>query len=383
MTQPLEERLETAYSKLGLREPFVAAVVCKLQRIVVDGDPSFTAATNGVYTKYGRVWCDKQDDEQLFGLAFHEALHVILMHMWRREDREPGLWNTANDAIINCMVLAKGYKLPADGVFIPWVTESHDSEGVYIKLRDQRDKRKQQGDKGKPGDPGEAQKGGWDNQGDLEDAPDAATQADIEATILAAARMARECGDTSALIDRVLGEVGKSEIAWQDEVRVMLRSAQRNDFTYRRFSRRFVSRGLYLPALYSESIGGLGIGFDTSGSVTDAMAQQLGTEIQAIVDDLDPDWVEVVFCDTTIGGTQRFERGEPIELKPIGGGGTRFRPVFDYFEDKDEKVAGLIYLTDMEGNLDECDEPEFPVIWGNVGHRGQEAPFGKVVTIRI
>lgn len=394
-----EERIELAASKTGLREPFIAAVVCKVQRIIVDGDPRFTAATNGVFKKFGKVWCEQWNDEQLFGLNLHEDMHIILMHMWRRGDRDPALWNIANDAIINRMILNKGYQLPPGGVDIHWVTEAMDSDEVYLRLLKEREQNKskpQQG-KGKPqpgqgqpgaGDPGDPDgesedKGGWDKQGDLEDAPDAATQADIEATILTAAKMARECGDQSALIDRILGNVGKPSVRWQDEVRVMLRSASRDDFTYRKFSRRFIGRGRYMPSLHTESIGGLGIGFDTSGSVSDAMAQQLAAEIQGIVDDTNPDWVEVVYCDASIGGTQRFERGDPIVLKPVGGGGTRFRPVFDHFIDKDEKIAGLIYLTDMEGNLAECPEPDFPVIWGLVGGRQPEAPFGKIVRVDL
>lgn len=383
----LTERIELAAAQLGLREPFVAAVVSKMRREVVTGDPEFTAATNGVYIRFGAEWCAQWTQEQLFGLYFHEALHVILMHMWRRDDRNPGIWNTANDAIINRMVLLKGYQLPPGGVDIPWVTEAHDSEEVYNRLMQEATQPKGgKGGKGGKGETGEPQKGGWDNQGDLEDAPDEATKSDLEATILAAAKMARDCGDGSALINRILGTLGKPSVRWQDELRVCLRSSARDDFTYRKFSRRFIGRKMYMPSLHSDAIGGLAIGFDTSGSVSSAMAQQLAAEIQGIVDDVNPDWVEVVYCDSKIGGTQRFERGEMLDIKPVGGGGTRFRPVFDYLADKHaggDKVAALIYLTDMEGNLTECDEPDFPVVWGNVGSRECEAPFGSVVKVTL
>ena len=65
----------------------------------------------------------------------------------------------------------------------------------------------------------------------------------------------------------------------------------------------------------------------------------------------------------------------------MGGGGTRFRPVFDYRAEKQhggEKIAALIYLTDMECDMKECGEPDFPVIWGNVGYDNYEARFGSV-----
>lgn len=373
------ERIDLAYSKLGLREPFIAAVVSTIPRSIVDDSAEFTAATNGKYFKYGSQWGDQWDDEQLFGLVMHESLHVILMHMWRRGDLDPGLWNTANDAIINRIILNKGYRIPEGGVIINWVQESHDSDDVYKKLMEDAQKQPK-GGKGK-GTPN----GGWDDQGDIEDAPDEATKADVEARIITAAKMARECGDKSALLDRILGEVGKPTVNWQDEMRAMMVSTARNDFSYARFSRRFIGRGMYLPALRSEEMGGLAIGFDTSGSVDQRMADQIAAEIQGIVDDTNPEWVEVVYCDSSIAGTQRFERGEPIALKVQGGGGTRFKPVFDHFDTVNEtqRVAAMVYLTDMEGNLEECNVPEYPVLWGNVGSGDYDAPFGKVVKVRL
>jgi predicted metal-dependent peptidase len=261
------------------------------------------------------------------------------------------------------------------------VQESHDSDEVYDKLmKDAPPKGKGKGDGGddKPN-------GGWNDQGDLEDAQDEATKADVEARIVTAAKMARECGDTSALIDRILGEVGKASVRWQDELRAVLLQTARNDFSYARFSRRFIGRGMYFPALRSEEMGGLAIGFDVSGSVTQVMADQICAEIQGIVDDVNPEWVEVVYCTSEITGKQRFERGDPVALKVVGSGGTRFKPVFDYFIEKSQTstVAAMIYLTDMEGNLEECPQPDFPVLWGQIGTGDYEAPFGRVVKVHL
>lgn len=374
-----EQRVDLAASKLGLREPFIAAVVATMPRIIVKDDKEFTASTNGTWMKFGEEWGAQWNDEQLFGLYMHEALHVILMHMWRRGDLDMGLWNTANDAIINRMIKNKGYQLPAGGVDIPWVKEDMDSDDVYKRLKDEADKQPK-GGKGKP-DPN----GGWDDKGDLEDAPDEATKADVEARIITSAEMARACGDGSALIDRILGEVGKASVRWQDEMRAVMMMTARNDFSYSRFSRRYIGRGMYFPTLRSEEMGGLAIGFDVSGSVSQQMADQLCAEIQGIVDDTNPEWVEVVYCADRITGVQRFERGEPLKLKVVGTGGTRFKPVFDHFQKvaEVERVAAFIYLTDMEGNLTECTEPEWPVIWGNVGSGDYTAPFGKVVKVRL
>jgi predicted metal-dependent peptidase len=72
-----------------------------------------------------------------------------------------------------------------------------------------------------------------------------------------------------------------------------------------------------------------------------------------------------------------------LELKPKGGGGTRFQPVFEHFDETGEHYAGIIYFTDMEGDLDECVEPPCPVIWANIGRGDYTAPFGTAVKVPL
>lgn len=387
-----ESRIELAYSKMGLREPFVAAVMTRVKREVTTAIP--TAATNGSVCKYNPDFVAKQTDEQLFGLVLHEALHVVLMHMWRRDDRDPALWNFANDAIINAYIKARGYPLPDGGVHLAWVRDSHSSEEVYEALK----KQQQQGPQGKQagmgqqgqgqpgagqGQPGQQSAGGWDGTGDLEDAIDEATRTDMEATIVAAAKMAKECGQGSSLIDRVLSSVGKPRVRWQDVLRSLMTESCAADYTYMRPSRRFIGQGLYLPSLRTEALGPLAIGFDTSGSVSQDDCDQIAAEIQSIVDDMQPEFVEVIYCDYAVTRVERFERDEPLNLKPSGGGGTRFKPVFEHLADANERYAGLIYFTDMDGNLAECEEPSFPVVWADVGRNHPTPPFGTAVPVTI
>ena len=380
----LASRLELAYSKLGLREAFIAAVMTRVKREVSDKVP--TAATNGTWVRFNPKFCDPLTDEELFGLVLHEACHVVLMHMWRREGRDIKLWNVANDAIINAYIKSRGWKLPAGGVHIGWVKEEHSSEYVYNKLREQQQEQQQQGGGNDSGD-GDADSdgmgGGFDGTGDLEDAQDEATRVDMEATIVAAAKMAKECGQGSALIDRVLDKVGAPHVRWQDVLRSMMTESAAADYSYLRPSRRFIGSGLYMPSLRSEALGGLAIGFDTSGSMGPQECQQIAAELQAIVDDLQPAFVEVVYCDYAVTHVERFERDEMLSLNPKGGGGTRFKPVFDHFAQSDERYAGMIFFTDMEGDLQECSEPDMPVVWADIGYSHPREPFGTRVEVPL
>jgi predicted metal-dependent peptidase len=384
MFTELEARVGLIASKMTLREPFIAAVFTKLEReFSKDG----TANVNGKRVQYGADFCDTLDDEELLFVSLHEGMHVVFMHMWRREGRDPKMWNVATDANINATLIKLGYKMPKGGVVLNWVTDDMSAEDIYNKLMDQRDKRKQQGQgqgQGQPNQQDDMGAGGWDDSGDLEDAPDAANATDMEATIMTAAKMAKACGDKSALVQRVLGGALNPTVHWTDVLRPVLTSAARDDYTYRRFNRRLISQGVYMPALYSEALGGLVVGVDTSGSVSEGDLNQIAAEINAIVEDCHPEWVEVIYCDSSINKVQRFTQGEQIQLFALGGGGTRFKPVFDHVRGMQEKVAAMIYLTDLEGNTDECEPVDCPVVWGcTTTLKDQRVPFGELVQVRV
>ena len=379
-----ENRLSVAYSKLSLREPFIAAVMTRIRREISDEVP--TAATDGTRVIYNPDFMDKCSDEELFGLALHESLHIILMHMWRRGERCPKLWNVANDAIINAYIRKRMYKLPEGGVDVGWVRDDMDSEYVYKRMKQDQDEKQQSGSGGGDGDDNnDTPAGGFDGTGDLMDAPSDATMTDLEATIQASAEMAKACGQGSALIDNILKSTGKSRVDWRNEMRAMLTSASNDDYTYRRPSRRFIAQGTYLPSLYSEGLGPVLIAIDSSASMTQRELEQIASETQQIFEDLNPAFVRVVYCDTQIQRVQDFQQGDDVELSCRGGGGTRFKPVFDYIEAEMPEAVGLVYFTDLEGNTSECNEPHCPVIWANTGgsQRSNQPNFGVVANVEI
>jgi predicted metal-dependent peptidase len=205
----------------------------------------------------------------------------------------------------------------------------------------------------------------------------------MEATIVAAATAAKVCGKGNGLVERVLNSVTASNTDWRNELRAMMTSSARSDYSYRRFSKRFVSNGLYLPSLYSEELGGVLIGIDTSGSMGQRELDIIAADVQQIFDDLQPEYIEVVYCDSSINKVQRFERGDDIKLVVCGGGGTRFKPVFDHIHNMEHPPVGMIYFTDMYGDLKECDDPNIPMIWANLGGSRVEQPFGVMVNVQI
>jgi len=78
--------------------------------------------------------------------------------------------------------------------------------------------------------------------------------------------------------------------------------------------------------------------------------------------------------------SRSLDPSEPIYLGPKGGGGTDFRPAFEWVERNDLQPACLIYLTDL------CchsypEQPHYPVLWVTDSRR--IAPFGETIRISV
>ena len=87
----------------------------------------------------------------------------------------------------------------------------------------------------------------------------------------------------------------------------------------------------------------------------------------------------MLYCDYAIGGTQEYTPDDlPIELKPVGGGGTSFKPVFTWLDSYDGEVECLIYFTDGWGDQDELETSISDTIW--ITTEKEDFPFGEVIT---
>jgi VWA-like protein DUF2201 len=74
-----------------------------------------------------------------------------------------------------------------------------------------------------------------------------------------------------------------------------------------------------------------------------------------------------------------FESGQQISLDPVQGGGTDFRPCFDWIEEQGTQPQMVVFLTDLYGSFPEK-TPPYPVLWASTG--SQRAPFGQVVPMQ-
>jgi predicted metal-dependent peptidase len=130
-------------------------------------------------------------------------------------------------------------------------------------------------------------------------------------------------------------------------------------------------------------VGRIVAAVDTSASFDDVLLGHASAALGTLADTVRPSVIDVVYCDYSIQSTESFEREDPVVLHPQGGGGTRFKPVFEHVNAQEDPPAVLIYFTDLEGPLDELETPDYPVVWCVINGTGRESvPFGEVLAIQ-
>jgi|HubBroStandDraft_1064217.scaffolds.fasta_scaffold03536_2 predicted metal-dependent peptidase len=384
MTRPAD-LFANARSALLIASPFWG--VLSLRLAPVEDASIKTMETDGVSIRYNPDFVADLPPAQLRTLVAHETMHCAALHHTRRGSRDPRRWNHACDYAINPLLVDAGFEL-WDGAFIDQAYAGMSAEEIYAKLPDDAgggggfdpggiggvtDPPPAGGDDGDPGQPGRPGTGA-PSAADLARQEENWTIATAQAEATARA-MGIGAGDAARAIRAHLAP----KLDWRDILRRYLSAAAKSDFSWSLPNRRHVARGLYLPSLRSETLGPVVIAVDTSGSIDDVTLAGFSAEIGAILDEAAPERIHVVYCDHTVGGTETFEPGDILSLSPKGGGGTAFRPVFDWIAASDIQPVCAVYLTDLDG--DEFGAPpDYPVLWVSTGKT--RAPFGEVIPLR-
>jgi predicted metal-dependent peptidase len=121
---------------------------------------------------------------------------------------------------------------------------------------------------------------------------------------------------------------------------------------------------MILPSLRSAQADIL-VALDTSGSISEQEIDEFMSEINAIKGQLRARIV-LHACDAAldVNGPWLFEPWDEFRLPGDiqGGGGTDFRPVFEWVARQGREPDLLLYFTDAAGGFPPL-EPAFPVLW--------------------
>jgi len=359
-----------------------------------EGDAVQTASVNGETLVYDPAWVASLEQPQVRGLIAHEVMHCVMEHMARRGDRDKTRWNLACDYAVNGILHDAGFRLPDEG-YRPGVGKAAKyPKGLtaeeYYSLIENEPKGDQPG--GRSGDrPAKGKQpsgkptndpGGCGGVSDCakDPASQEAAKAKWKMAVASAANAAKQRGDMTGEMKRIVQATLDPTQSWQQVLQRFIDSAAKNDYSWRTPNRRFIGDGLYLPSVQSDAIGDIFVSIDTSGSVSQDELDTYAAELEAIGNAY-PCTLHIVYNDTKVydGGEWTREDG-PLELEPIGGGGTNHIPVFEHIENLDYTPVCVLCFTDLHTRFP-SEEPDTPVLWVNTGGSGKEAPFGDTVQV--
>lgn len=388
----IAELLAQDRQKLLMRQPFIGSLVMRLDLVPVYDQRLETASTDG-----DRIYVDLDfyskltSDERLFVLA-HETWHCALLHFNRRQDRGKEKFNVAADLEIHFLLTEEGFRPPFVLPHDPnW--KGHSAEEIYewlpenyfekdmgngqvsanLKNGQRRgfDRHLERGQSVGPGDrevqgEGPAGRAGIGFDSDYSPKIDVSTAERCRERLTAAAQLAQRMrGDLSAGIKRIIEAVLKPEIGWKELLAQFVTSCYGGSRRWLPPARRHIWEGLYLQSQRKETLRAV-IAIDTSGSTWMDMPRFF-SELTSLLNAFGGYELTIIQCDAAIGKVERFDECNPLDpdrkWEMTGGGGTDFRPVFQYIDEHSELDPSLlIYFTDGWGAYPER-PPAYPVMW--------------------
>jgi len=402
-------KVSRAVTKLAFEVPFFGSCALSVGTLATDQIP--TAATDGKTILYNPKFVESLTEFQTVGLICHEVMHIILQHCQQFEIKDPKLCNIAMDYIINdSLIYEQNMSLPEDGI---WDTarsfKNMTWQQVYRILEDIQKKEKEEesgegeGYNAKNG-PANKAKISEENQreigkvlkeanpehvkaSDLSDAELEELKQDIERITVKAAQDAENMGKPGSIpgsIRDLINEIRDSKIPWEEFVFTTMQTRFPDDYSYRRPNKKYLDQGLYMPTVESTRIKRLAFAFDTSGSVSRDELITFFSESNFLIEHFRPESVLLMSADYEVAEVIELEEGETIAdgFWFKGGGGTCFRPVFNYIEENDLEIDQLIYFSDMYVNKHNFPDkhPDYDVIWVSTG-ANYNVPFGEIVMV--
>jgi predicted metal-dependent peptidase len=193
----------------------------------------------------------------------------------------------------------------------------------------------------------------------------AAAESRQRAINTSAMQAARRAGTMPGGLKRELDKINNPPPPWSEILRRHMTAYTTADYTYARPNRRAASLPVILPGMRTESAGHIAIVVDTSGSIDRALLSEFVAQFEHIKSEVNPETVSLIYCDTAVSGARSFSRYEPVDIQPIGGGGTRFSPALAHVAGMPDRPDVVLYFTDCgASDWDEFKNPAgVPILW--------------------
>ena len=295
LDRDIRERLVTARVGMLLRASFFGNLATRLKLINAD-EWCATAATDGRHFYYNTRFIKMLKPKEVEFLFGHEVLHCVYDHFGRRGDRDPQLFNIANDYCVNADL--KKHRV---GEFITSVPCLYDpkfqdmaSEEIYDILYENAEKidigslidkmldehldgeGDSEGSGDKDGNGGGRPKYSSEEKQKIRD--------EIKEAVLAAAAASDGAGNLPAGVKRIIQDMTAPKMNWRELIRMQLESTIKSDYTWLRSSRRGWHMDAVMPGMKLEPMIDIAISIDASGSMGEKILKDVLSEVAGIME---------------------------------------------------------------------------------------------------
>jgi predicted metal-dependent peptidase len=363
LDREVRELLITARVGLLLKASFFGNLATRLKLVNAD-EWCPTAATDGRNFYYNCKFIKLLRPKEIEFLFGHEVLHCVYDHFGRRGERDPQIWNVANDFCVNADL-----KKHNVGEFITSVPclydkkyEGMSSEEVYddlmknakkINLSDLIDKLLDDHLDG-DGDPdGDGEDGDEEGKGKGRPklTPEERQQIkdEIKEAMLAAAATVDGAGNLPAGVKRLIQDLTEPKMNWRELLRMQLESTIKSDYTWMRASRKGWHMDAVMPGMKLDPMIDIAVFLDASGSISESMLKDFLSEIQGIMESFPAYRIHVVTFDTECYNPVQYDSDNLdgiCDYQVDGGGGTDFEAIFRYLKENEIEPKRLVVFTD-------------------------------------
>lgn len=407
MNDEARQKISRACAWMVINARFYANVLLAMSLVERTDLPFKSMAVDGLNIYYDPDFVLRHPDEELRAVLLHEVLHVVLMHITRRQENyETIRWAKAIDYATNLIIkdeearFQHSLRLPDSGL-LDYQYKGMTAEQIYRLLPEEKGSPMQMpgdGDEGEsggedqsnPGQPpskggGSGQPksgGGFDEHITMEAEAEAKALRIITSAYESLTPEQRSRGTIPGAVEEAIKELLRPKRNWRRFIRATASDIfKQDDESWDRPNRLFIHQGIYLPGLTGEKNTTLAVIVDTSGSVRSEELKAFMGEIQGICELAETTYVLPV--DAECHGVFSLDEMDNVigKIKMIGRGGTSFEPGFKELQKRKIRPEMCIYLTDGECYFPQ-QNPGYPVIWAiTPGRQLPNPPWGECIML--
>jgi len=370
--------LTKAKSQLTSKHPYFGMLASRLKHEENSAIDYF--ASNGKRFIYNPTYIETLDMDELFFILTNCVMHHILAHNQRKLNRKGVLWQLATDYAINNMLAKNKLKIPKGANYNKEYKDMY-SEEIYEILKVEF---AEQNGTSSYDDIKNLENFIKDKDGNssifknINNPDDEKTQEEWDYAATLAKEVTLKNSSTPLGLERFEKKIKANDIDWKFELYNAINRHMRNNYAFMPPNKKHIYRGVALPSLTSDTLS-LIVAIDTSGSIREDILGAFIGEFKSIMQNFPAVSIELLIADAKVHSHHTFMGGEEMDFPLKGGGGTDYRPTFEYIDANIPMSSMLLYFTDGEGIFPRI-PPAYEVIWA-LSQNKNKIPFGRSLVI--